>query len=241
MTSFGERLEMALEQPLNRWSRLFLLVLSLVLVLSFTQPLWRISMEAPQYPEGLSLDISLYKLEGGHDGHDIAEINELNHYIGMMTIDRQQLVDLDWIPFAFCFLILMQLRAMAIGNGRSLVDLSVLISFVCLFSLGRFVYKLHAFGHFLDPHAAIHIEPFMPVILGTKQVANFTTHSFPCWGSAFVAINAIGIIGLTIWHFWRALRANRPVPAQPTDAFHPAMTGHSREPLVSAPVPVNGR
>ena len=34
------------------------------LVLSFTQPLWNITLEAPQYPEGLTLDIFLHKLEG---------------------------------------------------------------------------------------------------------------------------------------------------------------------------------
>jgi hypothetical protein len=39
-------------------------------------------------------------LDGDHDGHDITEINELNHYIGMKPSDRAALTDLDWIPFA---------------------------------------------------------------------------------------------------------------------------------------------
>lgn len=213
MASFGQRFAACLDRPIGGWSRIFLVLLAGVLVLGFTAPLWRISMEAPQYPEGLYFDIYLYKLEGGHKGHDIAEINELNHYIGMMTINRHQLADLDWMPFAFGVLFLLQLRAAAIGNGRSLIDVSFLSLFVCLFALGRFVYKLYAFGHFLDPHAPIHIDPFMPVIFGSKQIANFTTHSLPRWGSAYIATNVVCVAVLLVRHFWSALFGRRVVTA----------------------------
>jgi copper chaperone NosL len=192
-----------LDTPMRLWSRVILAALVLPMALSFTQPLWRISMFAPQYPHGLMMDIFSYKLDGGHQGHDIDEINELNHYIGMMKIDRAQMSDLDWIPFAFGFLILVTLRAAAIGNVRSLIDLSVLICYVSLFALARFVYKLYAFGHYLDPHAPVHIQPFMPVILGTKQVANFTTHSYPMLGSALIGAFAAGTVLITVWHLYR--------------------------------------
>src|SRR5688500_16437162 len=75
-------------------------LLGIPLAVSFFQPLWRISMEAPQYPAGLSLEIYAYKIEGGNEGQHLAEINTLNHYIGMRSLDRQALSDLDWIPFA---------------------------------------------------------------------------------------------------------------------------------------------
>ncbi len=192
-----------LDAPIRFWSRVALAALVLPMALSFTQPLWRISMLAPQYPRGLVMDIFSYKLEGGHQGHDIDEINELNHYIGMMRIDRAQMSDLDWIPFAFGFLMLITLRAAAVGNVRTLVDLMVLITYVSLFALARFVYKLYAFGHYLDPHAAVHIQPFMPVILGTKQVANFTTSSYPMAGSLLMAVFAGGAVALTVWHLYR--------------------------------------
>ncbi|MCA9771697.1 MAG: hypothetical protein KC466_04765, partial [Myxococcales bacterium] len=70
-----------LDQPIRVWARVLLALLVVPLALSFTVPLWNIYMKAPQYPEGLSLDIYLHKLEGGNDGHDITEINTLNHYI----------------------------------------------------------------------------------------------------------------------------------------------------------------
>lgn len=210
MPSLGKRIVACLGRPVRGWSRVLLLVLSVGLVCSFAGPLWRIRLVAPQYPEGLQLDVYLYKLEGGHEGHDVAEINELNHYIGMMTIDRRQLSDLDWLPFAFGVLALLGFRAAAIGSGRDLVDLSFLTVFTSLFSLGRFVYKLYVFGHYLDPHAPFHVKPFMPAILGSKQVANFTSSSYPLWGSAFVAAAVLGVLALTLWHFRAALSWRRP-------------------------------
>ena len=45
--------------------------------IGLTLPLWRIGMEAPQYPNGLTVDICPYKLESGHEGNDLREINIL--------------------------------------------------------------------------------------------------------------------------------------------------------------------
>jgi hypothetical protein len=90
-----------LSEPLTKRTRILLVVLALPLLLSFWFPLWRISMEAPQYPKGLQLDIYSYTLDGGNEGRDLTEINLLNHYIGMKQIVEDELADLDWIPFAF--------------------------------------------------------------------------------------------------------------------------------------------
>ncbi len=201
-----DRFEVFLDEPIRFHSRILLALLVIPLVLSFTQPLWRISMEAPQYPQGLYMDVYAYKLEGGHDGHDIQEINELNHYIGMRRIARSEFEDLDWIPFALGLLSILALRAAAIGKVRSLIDLSVLTAYVGAFSLARFVYKLYVFGHDLDPHAPVNITPFMPVVLGSKQVANFTTHSWPSWGTALMSVFAVGVVLVAAWHCWVGYR-----------------------------------
>ena len=201
-----DRFEEFLDEPIRFRSRILLVLLVVPLVLSFTQPLWRISMEAPQYPQGLYLDVYAYKLGGGHEGHDIQEINELNHYIGMHHIDRSEFQDLDWIPFAIGLLAILALRAAAIGKVRSLIDLSVLIGYVGVFSLARFVYKLYVFGHDLDPHAPVNIKPFMPVVIGTKQVANFTTHSWPNLGTIFMSVFAAGVLLIAAWHCWVGYR-----------------------------------
>jgi copper chaperone NosL len=201
-----DRFEAFLDEPIRFRSRILLALLVVPLVLSSASPLWRISMEAPQYPQGLYLDVYAYKLVGGHQGHDIQEINELNHYIGMRRITRSEFQDLDWIPFALGFLAILTLRAAAVGKVRSLIDLSVLTAYVGAFSLARFVYKLYVFGHDLDPHAPVNIAPFMPVVLGTKQVANFTTHSWPSLGTVLMSVFAGGVVAIAVWHCWVGYR-----------------------------------
>jgi copper chaperone NosL len=197
-----DRFEVFLDEPIRFRARPVLALLVIPLLLSFTQPLWRISMEAPQYPQGLHIDVYAYTLGAGHGGHDIDEINELNHYIGMRRLSRQEFTDLDWIPFALGLLGILTLRAAVIGKVSTLIDLTILTGYITVFALARFVYRLYVFGHDLDPHAAIRVSPFMPVVLGTKQVANFTTHSWPLWGTVFMAVFAGGIIAVTVWHCW---------------------------------------
>ena len=131
------------EEPIRLGSRPILVLLVLPLILAFTAPLWNISMKAPQYPQGLSLDIYAHKVEGGNAGNDIQEINTLNHYTGMAPLNRAALADLDWIPFALGVLFILTLRVAAVGYVRALIDLSVMTLYFSLFSLARFVYNLY--------------------------------------------------------------------------------------------------
>ncbi len=199
MTSL-ERFDKVLDRPLIPAARICLLLLVILLVVGIATPLWRIQMEAPQYPQGLYMDIYSHALTGGNDGHDITEINTLNHYIGMHRIDRQTLVDLDFMPFLLGGLGLLVLRVAALGNVRALIDLTVLSIYAATFALGRFVYRLYVFGHELDPTAPVKVKGFTPVIIGTKQIANFTTHSYPRVGALLIGLFVLGLAGLVIWH-----------------------------------------
>ena len=205
-----------LDRPLFAWSRLVLLVLAIPIALTFTAPLWRISMTAPQYPEGLYMEIYAHKIDGGNHGQHIKEINTLNHYIGMHKIDRAELSDLDWIPFALGFLFVLTLRCAAIGNVRALIDLLVIGGYIGLFAFGKFVYKLYVFGHNLDPDAPIKLDPFTPAIFGTKQIANFSTRSFPQLGAIYIGIFFVGVLAIVVWHLFagrkQALDAATAVP-----------------------------
>jgi hypothetical protein len=196
-----------LSRPLFLRGRVLLALLVVPLALSFSAPLWRIAMYAPQYPGGLTMDIYAYQLVSGHDGQDLHEINTLNHYIGMQHIDREALADLDWIPFALGALVILSLRVAAVGDVRALVDLAVITLYVSAFSFARFAYRLYSFGHHLSPQAPVKVKPFMPVLLGTKQVANFDTHSYPQLGSLFMGLFVLGVLGLTAWHLWAGRRA----------------------------------
>src|SRR5262249_4799809 len=175
------------------------------LLLPFPGPLWRIELHAPQYPQGLTLDIYAHTVEGGNHGQHLTEINTLNHYIGMHRIDRGELSDLDWIPFALGAIALLALRCAAIGKVRDLVDLVVVVGYVTASALGRYAYKMYVCGHNLDPGAPVKVAPFTPPLLGTKQIANFTSTSLPRLGTLFVALFATGAAALLAWHLiaWR--------------------------------------
>jgi hypothetical protein len=198
-----------LGRPIELWSRWLLGLAVVPLLLSFTQPLWNIRMTAPQYPKGLELDIYAHTIEGGNDGLDLAEINTLNHYIGMRKLEKVDFTDLEWIPFAIGGLALLALRVAAIGDLRSLVDLAVLTVYFGLFSAARFAFMLYTYGHNLDPRAPIRMEPFTPAILGTKQIANFATSSYPRSASYLIGLFAAVVAGLTVWHLLRATRRAR--------------------------------
>jgi copper chaperone NosL len=217
-----ERFYQFLDRPLYSWSRVAIVALVIPLVVALGQPLWKISMTAPQYPKGLSLDIYAHTVESGNDNRDLQEINTLNHYIGMKKIDRTELSDLDWIPFALVALILLALRCAAIGNVRMLVDLAVVTAFIGAFSMFRFVYKLYTFGHNLDPTAPFKVEPFTPAIFGSKQIANFHTTSYPQTGSYLIGLFVLGVLGVTAWHLIKGRRDAARADRERRSAIEPS-------------------
>ncbi len=195
-----------LDSPIQMKVRFLLLAIIVPLVLSFTLPMWRISMFAPQYPKGLYLDIYSYKLEAGNEGQHLQEINTLNHYIGMKQLSREEMSDLDWLPFGFGALALLALRVALIGTTRSLIDLTVVSLYVCTFAFARFVYKLYIYGHELAHDAPVKVQPFTPAIFGTKQIANFLTHSYPAAGGFMIFIYAAGVTLLTAGYLYYGRR-----------------------------------
>jgi hypothetical protein len=202
-----DRFYSSLGEPIQFRSRIVLGLLVVPLALSFAAPLWTMNFTAPQYPAGLELRIYAHTVDG-----DVNEINTLNHYIGMARLDHVSLSDLDWIPFAIGALALFTLRVAAIGDLRSLVDLVAVLLYFSGFSLARFAYRLYVIGHHLDPKAPFHMEPFTPALIGTRQIANFTTASWPGWGSAALSIFAVGLLGVLAWNLLR-VRAPQRAPA----------------------------
>ena len=201
-----QRFYEVLGRPIEFWSRWVLGLAVIPLLLAPLQPLWTLHFGAPQYPEGLDLYVYAYTIEGGNQGNDLREINVLNHYVGMKPLDPAEFADLDFIPFAIGALALLALRVAAIGDVRSLIDLAVLTAYFGLFSLGRFVYMLYVYGHHLDPKAPIHMEGFMPPVLGSQEVGNFTVASYPAAGTALIGAFAVAVLLLATWHVWRAAR-----------------------------------
>jgi copper chaperone NosL len=187
-----------LRRALNLRSRLLLLLAAITVATAIFLPLWQITLVAPQYQEGLRLHIYAYKLVGGNGGQDIFEINTLNHYIGMHLIEESDFVEMKWMPFAFGIFALLALRAAAVGKIISLVDLTVLFLYFGAFALGNFAYRLYSYGHNLDAHAPIHIPGFTPVLLGSRQIANFVETSLPHSGAALLGLFPLLVL-TAIW------------------------------------------
>jgi hypothetical protein len=191
MKPLVERSTHFLSAPLGLGPRGLVLIAALLLVPTYLMPLWKLTMFAPQYPDGLRLSIYSYKLEGGNGGQDVKEINVLNHYIGMRDLAASDFSEFKWIPFVVGALGLVFLRCALIGNISSLVDIFVLYVYFGLFSLWSFGYKLYNYGHSLAPTAAVRVAPFMPPLFGHRKLANFDVYSYPGVGSYALAASAL--------------------------------------------------
>ncbi len=179
MKALFEKSGRFLDRTLGTGPRVLLVAAAFFLIPVYTSPLWNLTMFAPQYQEGLRLDIYSYKLQGGNHGQDIKEINLLNHYIGMKDLVVEDFTEFKWMPFVIGALGLLFLRAAAHGRMSHLVDVVVLYLYFGAFSLWSFAFKLWSYGHNLDPKAAVPVEPFMPPLFGFKQLANFEVYSYP--------------------------------------------------------------
>ena len=181
-----------LEGAIALGPRGLLAVAALLLIPIYLFPLWQMTMFAPQYPDGLRLDIYSYKLDGGNDGQDVKEVNVLNHYIGMKELTTEAFTEFKWIPFVVGAMSLLFLRAAVLGKMSHLVDVVVLFLYFSLFSLWSFAYKLYAYGHSLAPTAAVKVAPFMPPLFGYRKIANFEVYSYP--GAASYALGAALVV-----------------------------------------------
>jgi hypothetical protein len=205
VTPFIEKSNRVLAAPLGLGPRGLVLLAALLLLPIYAAPLWKMTMFAPQYQDGLRLDIYSYKLEGGNRGQDVKEINVLNHYIGMKDLATEDFTEFKWLPFVVGALALLFLRAAVFGTVGHVLDVAVLFVYFSLFSLWSFAYKLWSYGHNLAPTAAVKVPPFMPPLFGGKQLANFEVYSYPGLASYALGAAAVALVAALILS-WRSAR-----------------------------------
>ncbi|MEO8502047.1 MAG: hypothetical protein ABI565_14100 [Vicinamibacteria bacterium] len=194
MRDFLKRTNAFLDAPLDFGPRVMVLCAALALLPTFTSPLYTMTMFAPQYPDGLRLQIYSYKLVGGNEGRDIREINVLNHYIGMHDLATEDFGEFKWMPFVLGAFALLFARTVVMGKMTHLIDSLVLYVYFGAFALWSFGYKMWTYGHNLAPTAAVKIPPFMPPMYGYKQLANFEVYSYPALGSYALGAAALLLI-----------------------------------------------
>lgn len=198
MLDFIDRIPDLTDRPIPDRGRLLMVAGAVLLAISIFLPLWQIHLVAPQYQEGLDLYIYSHKLEAGNEGQDLTEINNLNHYIGMQPIEEEDFTEMQFIPFLLGGFALLALRAAFFGKVAAAIDTLVLFVYFGAFSMWRFYYQLYNYAHNLDPKAPMNIDPFTPVLIGWKQIANFKQYSFPREGSALLLV-AVGCFAGAIW------------------------------------------
>jgi len=202
MSSISDKDVQFLRQPIGAWPRLILVALTGMMLALYLLPLWNLTMFAPQYPQGLQLDIFNHGFVGGNGGQDVREINLLNHYIGMHPLETSSFAEFAWLPFALGGVGLLFLRAAALGTLKEVVDAFAVFVYVGAFSLWSFAGRLYSYGHELAPEAPVKVPPFMPPLFGHQKIANFDVYSYPRPGTYVMAAVALGLL-LIIINAWR--------------------------------------
>lgn len=158
-----------------------------ILLSSFWFPYWNLDLRAPQYPDGLKIQIYMDHVEG-----DVSEVNILNHYIGMGSLDDAAKFERQ---IAWYVLVLLTLGAvLVIPIGRKVYKIFYLPPVIFLLGfVGDLFYWLYQAGHDLNPDAPVRITPFTPAILGVGEIGQFKTIAFFSTGFWMAVLGTIVI------------------------------------------------
>ncbi|MEO8446301.1 MAG: hypothetical protein ABI528_02335 [bacterium] len=178
---------------MKKSSRILILILALSLIATYFVPLWNIALDAPQYPEGLGMQIWLNKITG-----DLNTINGLNHYIGMKTIQPDSIEELKLMPYIIGFIILFGFIVFVFNKKLLLLSWILIIVITGTVGMYDFWNWEYDYGHNLNPMAAIKVPGmnYQPPLIGSKQLLNFTATSLPDIGGFIIF--AVGIIATLV-------------------------------------------
>lgn len=169
-------------------------VAALLLLLSILFPYWRLTLHAPQYPRGLSVQAYVNRVEG-----DVREIDGLNHYIGMRPLDEAAAFEKSIAIIGIIGVALLIVAAIYV-HTRWVALLTLPALLLPLIFLGDLQFWLANFGQNLDPTAALSssVDPFVPPVLGEGVIAQFRTWSEPEIG-LWMAVAASLLIAVGLW------------------------------------------
>lgn len=193
---------------------LMLTLARVLLLVSIFVPYWTMTLKAPQYPKGLHVQAYVNRLEG-----DVAEIDGLNHYIGMRPLNDAAHLERTLAIAMIVALVLMVEGALYVHSRWAAVLTLPSLLFPAFFLLDLY-YWLHTFGQNLDPHAPLSnsIKPFTPPVLGVGKIGQFETiaRAGPGWWLAAVAA-VLTVVGLYFHRraFKPLLEAERAARASP--------------------------
>ena len=176
---------------------------AVLLFASIFFPYWKITLFAPQYPQGLAATMYVNRLTG-----DVQEIDGLNHYIGMKPLGEAAVLECTLSIFIIIGIALLIAGAVYVHSPFAL--------FLCIpavlypaFFLGDLYFWMRTFGTNLDKRAALSsaIKPFVPPLLGEGKIAQFSTTA--TWEMGLYMSIAASVLILAGLYFHR--RAYKPL------------------------------
>lgn len=176
-------------------SKVLLFLVGILLIASLFVPLWRIELSAPQYPEGLVLQLHANKIAG-----DVNIINGLNHYIGMATLHTENFFEFKILPYIFSAFALISFVLIFVNKRKAVLTfLITYVLFVVLSAIDFYRWN-YEYGHNLDPHAAIIVPgmAYQPPLLGYKQLLNFGAYSIPDVGGWMLTASGL-LLAIIVW------------------------------------------
>lgn len=180
--------------------RIMCIAAGILIIPTLFFPLWRIDLEAPQYPEGLFLLIYANKLGG-----NVEIINGLNHYIGMRELHVDDFVEFKVLPYIFAGFTIVGLLVAWWNKRVPYFVFTALFLLFCILAMVDFWRWEYDYGHNLNPMAAIQVPgmAYQPPLIGFKQLLNFGAWSFPDIGGYCLTATALLLI-MGAWMEWRS-------------------------------------
>lgn len=180
-----------------------LLVARVLILVSLFLPYWHMELVAPQYPENLRLTAHVNTLGG-----DVAEIDGLNHYIGMRPLGEAAQLERRFGVYGLILLAVLLEFASYIHSRWAVVLIIPAVLFPVVFLVDLYLWMSH-FGMNLDPGAPLSnsIKPFAPPVLGTGTIGQFKTIASP--GVGLYLSSAASVVMIAAMFFHR--RAYRPL------------------------------
>lgn len=179
-------------ETVRRHRMLLLLVAAALVAAAVSLPLWGMTLVSTQYPEGLRMIVYPSRIVG-----DIAELNALNRYVGMMPISDDFFAELRVLPTAFYLVAAAAAGAALVRRRWSAAVPLAMMGALAVYGFRAMQTRLWQFGHNLDPRAPIEIPPFTPPMFGTNQIAQFASYTYFTWGT-FLPLVAGALIVLVL-------------------------------------------
>ncbi len=174
-------------------SKILMLLAALLPLGLFIFPLWNITLEAPQYPTPLGMNIHINDFTDANP-HDIKNINIMNHYVGMKYIP-DAIPEFKIFPAGIIITTIIGLIIAFKAHYKWFLYWFILMCVLSLAGLYDFYLWEHDYGHNLDPKAIMKftnpdgsIMGFQPPLFGSKDILNFKAHSYPRLGALFLAL-----------------------------------------------------